>query len=269
MEQYREDKPTNIQIKEWSEGNEHLEKLLLACKLNNILSMFCCAGHDKNKPAYIMLKMNKETIGKIYSIINSLKNTNNISIDFSRIPIFSDVRFVVHMYDENEKNSIMDSMAKATYREERLENLPENFRKLVEVAELLVDNNFNFDLSYYTGKEKSIYFRNFILKDTKYPFNSKIKEMGFTLIENGANNHYFIDGITEDKEHNVWKKIIDGMKNICAEVNKDKEDTSVEYEQRKRFEEMLSNNGEYKKVSAVIRTSRNNKNAEETIDKII
>lgn len=269
MEKEINNEPTDQDIKEWAEGNKYLERLLIACRENGVPSMFCCAGHDKNKPAYIMLKMNKETIGKIYSIINSLKNTDNISIDFSRIPIFPDARFVVHMYDENEKNLVMDSMTEATYREERLENLPENFQKLLEVAKLLVDNKFNFDLSYYKEKERKIYFRNLILEDTKYPFNRKIKEMGFTLIENGANNHYFIDGITEDKEHNVWEKVLDGMKNICAEVNKDKEDTSVEYNQRKRFQEIISKNGEYRKLSRTVNTIKEDESAKETTDKSI
>ena len=70
--------PTDQDINEWSEGNEHLEKLLIACRENNVPSMFCCAGHGKNSTAYIVFKMNKETIRKIYSIINSLKNTNDL-----------------------------------------------------------------------------------------------------------------------------------------------------------------------------------------------
>lgn len=262
--------PTDEDIKEWSEGNKHLERLLIACRENGVPSMFCCAGHSNKEPAYVVFKMNKQTIGKIYSIVNSLNDINNIALTFTRNPLFSDSKFGVYMYDENEKNMVIDYMTEATTTEEKIENLPENFRKMVEVAELLIDEKFNFDLSYYKGKERKIYFRNFILEDTKYPFNRKIGKMGFTLIENGANNHYFIDGITEDKEHNVWEKVLDGMKNICAGVNKSKkEDISDEYKQRKRFEEMISNNGKYKRISGIVSNIKDNKSVKKTQDKSI
>ena len=57
---------TDLDIKEWSEGNEHLENLLIACRENGIPSMFCCAGHNNENPAYIVFKMNSQTITRVY-----------------------------------------------------------------------------------------------------------------------------------------------------------------------------------------------------------
>ena len=59
-----ESKPTDLDIKEWSEGNKHLENLLISCRENEIPSMFCCCGHGKDSTAYITLKMNNYTIKK-------------------------------------------------------------------------------------------------------------------------------------------------------------------------------------------------------------
>ena len=258
------DTPTDSDIKKWSEGNEHLEKLLIACRENGIPSMFCCSGHEKDSTAYITLKMNDQTIKKVYSIINYLNNTKNVSLVFSRNAMFEDSKFSVYMHDENEKNSIMDIISRAISQEENFENLSINSQILLEIAELLISNKFNFDLTYYKGREKGICFRNILLESTNYPFDKKMEQMGFFYKRNGLVTRYLIKGINDINEQKILEKILKGMENICAEFGGNR---SSEYQERILFERILSKDGQLKGKSNLSACESNNKGMKEIIER--
>lgn len=268
MKEEKESKPTDLQIEEWSEGNEHLKKLLLSCRENDIHSMFCCAGHNENTAAYIMFKIDKKTIGKIYNIFNNLRDTKNISFAFSRNPLFSCTKFSVYMYDDNEKNSIMDNISKAICEQEKLENLPINFQLLLELVELLISNKFNFDLSYYKGEGKELYFRNFLLNDIEYPFKRKLEKLGFISKENGIITKYFLKNINDDNEEKVLKKTLNGMKSICTEISeKSVKNDGFENQERILFEKVISNNGKLKNITTSIGPKENEEDIKRTIER--
>jgi hypothetical protein len=146
---------SDLDIKQWSEGNEHLKKLLVSCRENNISSMFCCAGHGKDKPAYITVQMNDKTIVKIYNIINSVSDENNISFRFAQKEFGVDPSFTIYMLNEKNKNNIMDNLSKATKEEINLNILPNNFRQCFKLTDILQNNDIGFDLEYEIGKNKN------------------------------------------------------------------------------------------------------------------
>lgn len=221
MKRKIENKPTNLDIKEWSEGNEHLEKLLISCRENNIPSMYCCAGHGGKRTAYITLQMNEQTWGKIYSLIHYLQNIPNTSFTFSHKDIFPDDRFSIHMLEEESKDGIMDSLAEAVTVEKKIKDLSIESQQLIGIVKTLLENKANFDLSYYHyDVNREIYLQNLIFKNHVYIDERKLTKLGLNPIRNGSNNTYCIDNINDNNESDILERLLKGIESICKRLNK-------------------------------------------------
>lgn len=79
-----------LKAHEFSEGSEALEKLLLKCWNNNIMTIGCCVGHEEKDNSYIAFRLNRSSINNsTYSFFNELTNfvdelnSNEISVDFN------------------------------------------------------------------------------------------------------------------------------------------------------------------------------------------
>ena len=96
MEKSKSNKPSPENIKQWSEGNVHLEELLKSCVINNVPSYWCCEGHGKGS-AHISLELSENTENKIYNAINNIKEKDGVSISLTK-------------YIANEKNNERDGM---------------------------------------------------------------------------------------------------------------------------------------------------------------
>lgn len=210
-------KPSDSDIKKWSEGNEYLQKLLESARENNVPSMFCCAGHGKNQPAYITLQMNEETMGKIYSIMNSMTDKQNLAFRFAEKEFGVDPSFTIYMLNQKEQNSIMDIISEAMAREVSLENLPQNYQKLVQVSHLLTENDIGFDFEYKIGKNSNnLFFENLKFGNSEWIEKSDFKKMGLkSRRDMFGNSQYYRNGISKGaKEQKVLSTIVQNLNQI-------------------------------------------------------
>lgn len=74
---------TALAIREWSENYKPLETAIGSCIDNNIPTIASCAGHSLMDSAYISMVVNKENLGKIINIMNSVANIRNTEICLS------------------------------------------------------------------------------------------------------------------------------------------------------------------------------------------
>lgn len=178
----------NNNIENWSEGNVHLKNLLLSCIDNNVQSMYSCAGHGKKKPAYITLKMDESTIPKIYNIIKSLHEKDDISYRFAQKEYGKDASFTVYMAKENLRESNMDTVSEALSREAKLDELPNNLRTVIKLSEIFRTNEIEYDLEYSLGKKRNLTIDNLKFADKVHLYNEDFKSMGFKIKKDLANN---------------------------------------------------------------------------------
>lgn len=171
----------NEEILKWSEGNEHLQRLLQNCRENNVPSMFCCAGHGKGKPAYITVRMNEETIGKVYSIMSNMADMKDIGFRFAQKEFGRDPSFTVYMNNEREKNNIMDIISKAMSQEQQMDSLPNNFKMLIQISKIFIQNEVGFDLEYGMGRNNKLILENLKFGNSQYIEQSDFKQMGLRL----------------------------------------------------------------------------------------
>ena len=75
-----------IAAKEWAEGSESLEELLLYCLNNNITTQACCKGHKDEDQAFIQFELSSKNITAIIKIINRYYNLNGVNMTFINQP---------------------------------------------------------------------------------------------------------------------------------------------------------------------------------------
>lgn len=75
-----------IAAKEWSEGSESLEELLLYCLKNNIVTQACCIGHKENDTAFIQFELSERNLNVINTLINRYYNLNGVNMTFINQP---------------------------------------------------------------------------------------------------------------------------------------------------------------------------------------
>lgn len=259
MEKNKDEKVSDLDIKQWSEGNEHLQKLLINCRENNIPSMFCCAGHGKNRPAYITLQMNDKTIGKIYNIINSIYAEKNISFRFAQKEFGIDSCFTIYMLNEKNKNNIMDNLSKATKKEINIDSLPNNFKQCFKLTDILKNNDIGFDLEYYIGKSKNnLSIQNIKYGNVQYIEKTDFKAMGFKSRKDmfGKSNYYINNISKGNKEFKVLNNVIERLNNI---YNKEIEKNTLEkLNFMQRVAKKISSNKLLKKLPIVNKLVTNN-----------
>ena len=73
----------SLAIREWSENYKPLENAIGSCIDNNVPTIASCAGHSLMDSAYISMPVNKENLGKIINIMNSVANIRNTEICLS------------------------------------------------------------------------------------------------------------------------------------------------------------------------------------------
>lgn len=250
---------SDLDIKLWSEKNEHLQKLLINCRENNIPSLFCCAGHDKNRPAYITVQMNDKTIGKIYNIINSVSDVKNISFRFAQKEFGKDPSFTIYMLNQKNKNNIMDILSEATKRERNLEDLPQNFGQCLEVIDILKNNDIGFDLEYQIGKSKNnLSIQNIKYGNAQYIEKTDFKEMGFKSRKDmfGRSNYYINNISKGNKEYKVLNNVIERLNKIYNNEIEEKTLEKLNFSQR--VTKKITSNKLLKKLPIVNKFITNN-----------
>ena len=277
-----------LDIESWAEGNEHLKNLLTSCRDNEVPSMYSCAGHGKGKPAYITVEMNTKTITKIYNIISRISEIKDISLRFAQKEIGKNPNFTIYMNNEKNKNEIMDIISKSMVQEKTKQELPNNFKILTDIVDIFQNENMGFDLVYDIGKKRNnLLLENFKFTNSKYMDDNDFKEIGFkTKKDIFSNKKYIRNGIVQGtKEQNVlgdifnylatiydkdvelverpkkekWinkfikkipllNKLIKKGTTMLPEVVMQEHNNPIN-EQREEFLNIISNNGEYRKMA--------------------
>lgn len=277
-----------LDIESWAEGNEHLKNLLTSCRDNEVPSMYSCAGHGKGKPAYITVEMNTKTITKIYNIISQISEIKDISLRFAQKEFGKNPNFTIYMNNEKNKNEIMDIISKSMVQEKTKQELPNNFKILTDIVDIFQNENMGFDLVYDIGKKRNnLLLENFKFANSKYMDDNDFKEIGFkTKKDIFSNKKYIRNGIVQGtKEQNVlgdifnylatiydkdvelverpkkekWinkfikkipllNKLIKKGTTMLPEVVMQEHNNPIN-EQREEFLNIISNNGEYRKMA--------------------
>ena len=149
-------KPLNMDVilknidkyaKEFSEGDESLEKVLKLLWTNGFETIGCCRGHD-NKKSYIGLNIKDED--KIIKLLSSL-DKNNIIITFNSSNKYYNCS--IKSYEENNNaifKNILDSFSK--------ENIDDNIKSIIEeIKNRKSSDVLNIWLYYKNGKEPNEY----------------------------------------------------------------------------------------------------------------
>lgn len=86
-----------IAAKEWAEGSESLEKLLIYCLKNNIVTQACCSGNQAGNMSYVQFELSEKNINALVAVINKCYNLNDVSISFTNQPgVTSNLYIGVH-----------------------------------------------------------------------------------------------------------------------------------------------------------------------------
>lgn len=215
-EKVKEYEDEEMDIENWSEGNEHLRNLLKSCRDNKVPSMFSCAGHGKGKPAYVTVQMNEQTIGKIYSIMSQMTDVKDISLRFAQKEFGKDPSFTIYMQNEQSKNEVMDMISLALAQEKTKDELPENFQKLIQINDIFKNEDIGFDLGYDIGKSNNkLLLENLKFGNSEWLEKSDFKRMGLRSRENMFGKmQYFKNGIKNEKESNILGGIIENLNQI-------------------------------------------------------
>lgn len=278
----------DLDIENWSEGNEHLKNLLTSCRDNEVSAMHSCAGHGKGKPAYITVEMNEQTIGKIYNIISQMSDIKDISFRFAQKEFGKDPNFTIYMNKEKTKDEIMDIISQAMTQEKSKSELPENLQMITQIVDIFQNEDIGFDLVYGIEKNSnSLLLENLKFANSKYMDNSDFKKMGLKLrkdkyirkgIKDGPKEQQTLGNILrylskiydieqEKSSNNTFeqrvekKKVFNNILSRLPFVNRfisskskmlpepvNKHSHSFK-EQKDEFSRRLSNNGEYRKLS--------------------
>lgn len=236
-----------LDFENWSEGNENLRNLLRSCRDNNVPSMFCCAGHGKEKPAYITIQMNEQTNGKIYNIMNKMSNLKDISFRFAQKEFGQDPSFTVYMNNEQSKNEIMDIISLAMTEERAKEELPLNFQKLIDINNIFQSEDIGFDLQYNIGKRNnSLLLENLKFANSKWLEKSDFKNIGLKSKKNMFGKmQYFRNGIRNGKDTEVLNDVL-GNLNKVYDINYD--ETIAELTMQQKIAQKISSNRFLRKI---------------------
>lgn len=211
-----------LDFENWSEGNENLRNLLRSCRDNNVPSMFCCAGHGREKPAYITIQMNEQTNGKIYNIMNKMSKVKDISFRFAQKEFGQEPSFTVYINNEQSKNEIMDIISLAMTEERTKEELPVNFQKIIDINNIFQSEGIGFDLQYNIGKRSnSLLLENLKFANSKWLEKPDFKNIGLKPRKNMFGKmQYFRNGIRNEKDIELLNDIL-GNLNKVYDVNYD------------------------------------------------
>ncbi len=72
--------------KEWAEGSENLEALLLYCLKNGIVTQSSCRGHSDDGYAFVQFELNEANMKSIVKIVNRYYNLDGVSMNFISEP---------------------------------------------------------------------------------------------------------------------------------------------------------------------------------------
>lgn len=236
-----------LDFENWSEGNENLRNLLRNCRDNNVPSMFCCAGHGKEKPAYITMQMNEQTNGKIYNIMNKMSKVKDISFRFAQKEFGQEPSFTVYMNNEKSKNEIMDSISLAMTEEKTKEELPVNFQKLIDISNIFQSEGIGFDLQYDIGKKSNnLLLENLKFANSKWLEKSDFKKIGLKSRKNMFGRmQYFRNSIRNGKDTDVLNDIL-GELNQIYDINYN--ETTADLTIQQKLAQKISSNRILRKI---------------------
>lgn len=229
--------PTNEEIEQWSEGNTHLKHLLLSCRSSLVPSMYSCAGHGRKNPAYITLRMDKNTMPKIYNIMKSLQDKESISFLFSQKEYGKDPSFTVYMYKEKLRDSYMDIISESLTKEAKLDELPDSYKSIIRLSNIFRTNEIGYDLEYNNGKKRTLDISSLKFGNGAHLFEEDFKKLGFKCKKDPFNWLHYIkklhSGVKEQTDLNsildfVSKRYSHPQKNsFIEELHNMKKDVTV------------------------------------------
>ncbi len=183
----------DLDIENWSEGNEHLKNLLTSCRDNEVSSIYSCADHGKGKPAYITVEMNEQTIEKIYNIISQISDIKDIGFRFAQKEFGKDPNFTIYMNKEKNKDEIMDIISQAMTQEKSKSELPENLQMITQIVDIFQNEDIGFDFVYSIEKNSNrLLLENLKFANSKYMDDSDFKKMGLKLRKDMFGNKQYI-----------------------------------------------------------------------------
>lgn len=145
----KEDDELDIAIKQWAEGNPHLEAALRQCIDNRVKTIASCAGHDKwDDDPYISMEIIDESRKKIYSILSSVfkfrKGISSVDVENTIDEQGNNRAYLTIHAKTRYKDEIFDAITEGTKKEIDLDMCPPIVRKMMEIE----NRGEKIDLSY-------------------------------------------------------------------------------------------------------------------------
>lgn len=134
---------------------------------------------ERNKQIYKTLEINENTSGKIYNVMRLLNDEKKVSFEFEKKKENKTPLFTIHM-----KKEYSDIVDRALTNDESLDNLPDRYKKLVEIKDMFENKDMGFKLVYTTGKRHKMILENIDFNNNRYLNEDKLKYMGFKFKEN-------------------------------------------------------------------------------------
>ena len=203
-----------IAIKEWAEGNKHLEEALKKCIEHGLQTRASCAGHPGlGSDPYLGIDITDETRKTIYSILNNLfenrKCINSIDI-FNDIDKLGEPRSHVAIHAKYKKrNELFDLITNGAQNEIELDKCHPIIQKMIEIEQRAKQLRLPFNALAYQnlGPAKAIVLINETLRSNRNIYNS-------------AGIRHFINPCLTDKQ--MLKKLSSLCKVMGERLNKTK-----------------------------------------------
>lgn len=205
----------NRAIEYWCEGNQELKKLLLYFSENDIETIGCCSGHDKDdehfksESAYIAIKLKKESDDTVIDLLALLEeNKLEMTIGFVRSAV-EKYSCILYNQEFGKSEKYFETINKMLSVLDRGYKVPEKLRKKYEMLRtMLIDDRakkesrgtqYCFDL----GDEniKATGFFKYSGKIVSIP-NYEIERMGECLYNNREEEipeDFYSEEIKEEK----------------------------------------------------------------------
>ena len=145
--------------------------------------------------------------------MSQLSGTKKIEFRFTQDEFGKNPSFTVHINDDKHKNEIMDTISNALTHEQNRDVLPEDFKKLTNIKDILTENNIGFDLLYNVGKHYNrISLEHLKFANSTYLEKSDFKEMGLNPKEDMfGNTLYARSRLSKEKSIRALDSLLQGL----------------------------------------------------------
>lgn len=191
--------------KQFSEGNIHLEQLLIDCGEEGIETFACCIGHEREEgeydPPYIVLCIPYERKKRIYRILASVYDIENIFMRIGNSCYKGNNNSDIFLYISSFNADILFStISRAITSKQKLNLANEDEEEIVKIVELINDHRYdscNLVLEQF-NKSKYEAFINYV--DEQEAEHFKVIYQAYTRDEIRTMDHLFDDHQLQEVE---------------------------------------------------------------------